>query len=132
MRSLTPRELRLVAGFSRVLFAAFGAVVMPAVQPSFAQLRLLLLAYGTAALVAQGLIAAGVGLRWRTQAMGVLDGAVLTYVVHWVGSVDTPLVAIYVYAALLNSLVAGRSASRWVTGSFAVMYVALVTLELRG
>ncbi len=132
MRSLTPRELRLVAGFSRVLFAVFGAVVMPAVQPSFADLRFLLLGYGAAALVAQGLIAMGVGMRWRTQLVGFLDGATLTYIVHWVGSVDTPLVAIYVYAALLNSLVAGRSAARWVTASFGVMYVGLVALELRG
>lgn len=132
MRNLTPQELRLGAGFSRVLFAVLGAAVMPVVYPSFAGVRPLLIGYGMMALLSQALIARGLGMRWRTQLMGVLDGAMLTYVVHWVGSIDTPLVAIYLYAALLNTLVAGRSVARWVTASFATMYLVLLGLELSG
>jgi diguanylate cyclase (GGDEF)-like protein len=132
MRTLTPHELRFGAGLSRIFMAVFALGPLVLLYPTLAAQRWVFAVYGLIAVVEQVLILREIGGRTRAMIGGVIDTAVLTFLIHRVGSGGSFLIAIYVYAALMNTLVVGR-AEGLVLGTIAsVMYCSVLGLEVAG
>jgi len=84
------------------------------------------------AVIEQVLIRYDVGGRARSIVAGLVDGAIITYFAHELGSTAGPMCSLYVVAVVLNTLVIGRRVAIVLASTYAVAYSALVWLELRG
>lgn len=116
----------------RFLFAACGIWIVPLLYPPIAAHRWLFIAYAGVALVEQFLIWRDIGGAWRPFLGGVLDMALLTFIVQRVGSSRTMIVALYFIAGVVNSLVVTPRMGLLLAGIGASMYSGVVALEVRG
>jgi diguanylate cyclase (GGDEF)-like protein len=132
MRTLTPHELRFGAGLSRIFLAAFAVGPLVLLYPSLVAQRPVFLGYGMIAVVEQVLILREIGGRARAIVGGLIDAAILTFLIHRVGSGGSFLIAVYVYAALTNTLVVGRSVGLVLGVVASVMYCSVLGLEVSG
>lgn len=110
----------------RFAMAALALLLLPIVAPALAEYYAVFAAYVVSAGVFQILIWRDVGGHARTIASGVVDTAIITFFVHLVGSVGSATVALYAFAAMLNTVIAGRR----VGGILAVVGVASYTTLL--
>ncbi len=114
----------VVGGIALGLLAALGEETRRMLWPLFAYL-----AY---ALVEQILIRYDVGGRARSIIAGLVDGAMITYFAHELGSTAGAMCSLYILAAVLNTLVIGRRVAIVLATTYAVAFNALVWLEWRG
>ena len=91
----------------RVLLGLFSVLVLPMLYPRVEQHRRLFIAYFAFTLVIQLLIWKRVGGQPRSVVTGIVDLALLTFIVQRVGSLGTPLVSLYLFAGTINALVNG-------------------------
>jgi diguanylate cyclase (GGDEF)-like protein len=122
-------ELRFRAGLSRVVVAAAGLVLLPTLYPDTRRHLLVWAAYLTVALGEQELIRRGLGGRARTVASGLVDTLVLTYTVHLLGSVGTPLLSVYLFASVANALVGDLAVTLGLAAASCAAYDAIVWAE---
>jgi len=112
-----------VGGVALLLLALLGEETRRGTWPLFGYL-----AYAT---VEQVLIRFDVGGRARSIVAGLVDGAIVTYFVHRLGSTAGAMCALYVLAAVLNTLVIGRRVAWFLAGAYTLMFNAVVWLEFR-
>lgn len=117
--------LRFVLG----LVALFA---LPSVYPGLASHREVLVAYLGWAVFAQILIWRGIGGMTRSVIDGLVDVAVLTFIVHRVGSVATMMVSVYMLAVALNTLVVGRRVGILMALIASGGYTGIVVAEAMG
>lgn len=125
-------QLQLAAAWSRVVLGLFAMFGLPLLYPGLAQHRGLLGVYVGVALAQQVLIWKGIGGATRAVVGGLIDIAVLTFLVHRVGSVATMLVSIYFFASILNTLVVGRRVGVTLAALAAAVYAGVVAAEQTG
>jgi len=94
--------------------------------------RWVFIAYAGVAIIEQFLIWRDIAGRWRPFLGGILDMAVLTFIVQRVGSSRTVIVALYFVLGIVNSLVVTPRMGVVLSSIGAAMYSAVVILELRG
>lgn len=125
---------RLAFGAASVRFvlAAGGIWIVPLLYPPIAAHRWVFIAYAGVALVEQFLIWRDIGGAWRPFLGGVLDMALLTFLVQRVGSSRTMFVALYFVAAVVNSLVVTPRMGLLVSGIGALMYSGILAMEVQG
>ena len=129
----TRRERALLGTASlRLVLALVALVLLPVVYPKLAAHRWLFALYAGVAVLMLAFVWRRVGGVWRSVFDGALDLAVLTFIVHRVGSVMTMLVALYVVAAVLNALVASRRLSMLFAAVAAGLYAAVELAEAVG
>ncbi|MGB5810729.1 MAG: GGDEF domain-containing protein [Polyangiales bacterium] len=116
----------------RFLLAACGIWLLPMLYPAIAAHRWVFIAYAGVALLEQFLIWRDIGGAWRPFLGGVLDMAVLTFLVQRVGSSSTMIVALYFVAGVVNSLVVTPRMGVLLAGIGAIMYSGIVAMEVRG
>jgi diguanylate cyclase (GGDEF)-like protein len=128
-----PRErLQLAAATSRLVLGLFAMVVLPLLYPGLAQHRVVFAVYLAVAVVMQLLIWRGVGGNLRAIAGGVVDMVALTFIVHRVGSFATMMVSLYFFAAIVNTLVAGRRVGLTLAICSAFLYAGVLWAEVLG
>lgn len=130
--TLDSQRLNFAAGASRVFLAVAALTVIPALYPSVAQLRPVIYGYLGVALVAQVLIWLGRGGWWRPLLGGFADCAILTLLLHHVGSASSFLVTFYAFGAVLNTLVVGKRMGLTMSIVATAMYGTLLSLESSG
>ncbi len=120
------------AAWTRVALGAlalsFGLTILPGLGhywPVFA-------AYLVVALGIQLLIKRGVGGSWRAFLGGVIDIAILTFAVQRVGSASTPLVALYVFLAMMMALLHRRRVAIALAAFGVVAYAGVLFAEVAG
>lgn len=116
----------------RFLLAACGIWLVPLLYPPIATHRWVFIAYAGVALLEQFLIWRDIGGAWRPFLGGVLDMAVLTFLVQRVGSSRTMIVALYFVAGVVNSLVVTPRMGVLLAGIGALMYSGVVAMEVEG
>ena len=114
------------------MLAACGIWLVPLLYPPMAAHRWVFIAYAGVAIVEQFLIWRDIAKRWRPVLGGILDMALLTFIVQRVGSSRTVMVALYFVAAIVNSLVVTPRMGVLVSSIGAAMYSAVVMMEVRG
>jgi diguanylate cyclase (GGDEF)-like protein len=113
-----------VGGLALALLALLGAETRRGAWVLFGYL-----AY---AAIEQVLIRIDVGGRVRSLLAGLVDGAVITFFVHRLGSTAGAMSSVYVLAAVLNTLVVGRRVAYALAGAYSLMFNAVVWLEYAG
>jgi diguanylate cyclase (GGDEF)-like protein len=102
---MTRDELRFRAASSRFGVGVLALVLLPTFYPRTRAHAWVWASYLFVAAVEQVLIRKRIGGRTRALVSGLVDTAMLTFTVHELGSVLTPLAAIYFFAVMSNALV---------------------------
>lgn len=126
---MTRDQLKFRAALSRFAVGAAGLVLMPLLYPRTRAHAWVWAGYLVVAAAEQELIRRGVGGRARTILSGVVDTAVITFTVHRLGSVVTPVMSVYFFACFANGLVGDIGASVVLALANALAYDAVVWLE---
>jgi GGDEF domain-containing protein len=94
--------------------------------------RWVFIAYAAVAIVEQFLIWRDIAGPWRPFLGGILDMALLTFIVQRIGSSRTVIVALYFVAGIVNSLVVTPRMGVLLSSIGAAMYSSVVIMEVRG
>ncbi len=129
---MNSNRLAFGTAWVRFMLAACGIWLVPLLYPPMAAHRWVFIAYAGVAIVEQFLIWRDIAKRWRPVLGGILDMALLTFIVQRVGSSRTVMVALYFVAAIVNSLVVTPRMGVLVSSIGAAMYSAVVMMEVRG
>jgi diguanylate cyclase (GGDEF)-like protein len=129
---MTREGLKFSAALTRFALAATGMAVLPIIYPLMRPSWWVWAAYVVAAVIAQEMVRRRLGGRARAIVFGLIDAAVLTYVVHQLGSVSTPLLTIYFYACVANALVGDLGVAVALAAANSVLYDAVVWAERCG
>lgn len=129
---MPPNQLAFGAAFVRFALALFAIAVLPTVYPPMAAHRWLFVAYGGVAAVEQILIWKNIGGQWRIFLGGVLDMAVITFVIQRTGSSRTMLVSLYFVVGIINSLVTGPKMGMLLSAVGSAMFAVVVGGEVMG
>lgn len=129
---MNSNKLAFGTAWVRFLLAACGIWLVPMLYPAMASHRWVFVAYAGVAVVAQFLIWRDIGGRWRPFLGGILDMALLTFIVQRVGSAHTTIVALYFVAGIVNSLVVTPRMGLLLSSIGAAMYSSVVIMEVRG
>jgi diguanylate cyclase (GGDEF)-like protein len=129
---MNSNRLAFGTAWIRFLLAAGGIWLLPLIYPPMAAHRWVFIAYAGVAIVEQFLIWRDIGGSWRPFLGGILDMALLTFIVQRVGSSRTAILALYFVVGIVNSLVVTPRMGMLVSGIGAAMYSAVVIMEVRG
>ena len=129
---MKPEQITFAAATLRFALAIVAATLLPIVYPSMAAHRPLFLGYVAVAVLIQIFIWKGIGGKWRALLGGLLDIALLTFLVQRVGTAHTMLVSLYFVAGLMNALVGGPSMGILLSTIAAAMYTSVVGAEVFG
>ena len=116
----------------RFLLAACGIWLVPLLYPPMTAHRWVFIAYAAVAIVEQFLIWRDIAGPWRPFLGGILDMALLTFIVQRIGSSRTVIVALYFVAGIVNSLVVTPRMGVLLSSIGAAMYSSVVIMEVRG
>jgi diguanylate cyclase (GGDEF)-like protein len=122
----------LRAGWTRVILAFLGLVPATLVLPELERQRTLFAVYLGIALLQQLLIWKNVGGEPRAVLGGLVDVAVLTILVHRVGSVSTLLIGLYVVVGMMEALVHPRRVALFLAVCAALAYSGVLFAEASG
>ena len=125
-------RIRRAAAASRFALASIAIAAFPVAYPSTHEHFYLLVVYVVLAIVFQAMVVKNIGASWRAMVSGIVDVAVITFLVHLVGTVSTMLVALYVYQATVNTLVSGRRVGVSCAIVAGLAYTSVVALEITG
>ena len=102
---MNSNRLAFGTAWVRFLLAACGIWLVPLLYPPLESHQWVFIAYAGVALVEQFLIWRDIGGAWRPFLGGILDMALLTFIVQRVGTSRTMIIALYFVAGVVNSLV---------------------------
>jgi diguanylate cyclase (GGDEF)-like protein len=129
---MTGDELKFRAALSRFGIALFALSLLPAFYPKTRPHLWIWAVYLTIAGVEQVLIRKRIGGRARAFVSGVVDIAVLTYTVHGLGSIATPMASLYFFAGVANALVVDLPVAYALAALNVLAFDALVWSERAG
>jgi len=129
---MNSNKLAFGTAWVRFLLAACGIWLVPLLYPPMTEHRWVFIAYAGVALVEQFLIWRDIAGPWRPFLGGILDMALLTFIVQRIGSSRTVIVALYFVAGIVNSLVVTPRMGVVLSSIGAAMYSAVVIMEVRG
>ncbi|MFW6051612.1 MAG: GGDEF domain-containing protein [Myxococcota bacterium] len=121
-----------LAATLRFVLGLVPLVALPQIYPGLTDHRAVFIGYLGWALFAQVLIWKNVGGLTRTVIDGLVDLAVITFMVHRVGSIATMMVSVYMLIAIMNTLVIGRRAGMILAVVASFAYTGIVTAEALG
>src|SRR5690554_3309336 len=127
-----PQLLPYLAGLSRCTLAFGTSTLFPVLYPSMSAYQPLFVVYFIIALILQGMIYLGKGGWGRPMIGGIVDFAVLTTILHHVGSASSIFVMLYTFGSILNMLVVGRAMGTIMAIIGVGMYATTLLLEVYG
>jgi diguanylate cyclase (GGDEF)-like protein len=129
---MSRERIVFLAATVRFVIAALTLLLLPIVAPGLAEYYVVFAAYVALAGIFQILIWRDIGGTTRTLATGIVDAAIITFFVHLVGSVGSATVALYPFAAMINTVIAGRRIGTILAATGAAMYATLLACEGAG
>jgi diguanylate cyclase (GGDEF)-like protein len=120
----------LRASSVRVALAVFLAAGIHVIAPGLDRFVWVFIAYVAAALGMHLAIRRRLGGVWRVLAGGIVDVAVITFLVHRLGSQGTPLVSAYLLLGMFVALVAPAWSARALSGLGVACYGAISFAEV--
>jgi diguanylate cyclase (GGDEF)-like protein len=129
---MTREQLKFRVALSRFVVAATGLVLLPTLFPRTRAHLWVWAAYLGVATVEQELIRRRIGGRVRTLISGLIDSVVITFTVHVLGSVLTPVLTVYFVACVANALVSDLAVAIALALVSSIAYDAVVWGEVTG
>jgi diguanylate cyclase (GGDEF)-like protein len=129
---MTGDDLKFRAALSRFGVGLVALAVLPTFYPSSRGHMWIWFAYIAIAVVEQVLIRKNIGGEARGFFSGLVDLTVLTYTVHGLGSVATPMASLYLFAGVANGVVGSRRVALALAVLGAAAYDAIVWAEWAG
>ena len=129
---MDPKQVTFAAATLRFALALLAATVMPIIYPAMAGHWPLFVGYAAVQGIVQFFIYKELGGQWRAFLGGVLDVALLTFIVQRVGSAHTMMVSFYFIVGIINALVVGPRMGMVLAAVAALMYACVVGAELGG
>lgn len=129
---MTRDELRFRAALSRFAVGLVALALLPTFYPNTRSHLWVWLVYLAIAALEQVLIRKGIGGSARAVVSGFVDIAVLTYTVHGLGSVVTPMASLYLFAGVANALVVNLRVAWALSIAGPLAYDAVVWAEYAG
>jgi diguanylate cyclase (GGDEF)-like protein len=120
------------SSLSRLLLGGVALLLLPVLYPATAAMRPYLGGYLVFAAIELVLIRRAIGGKLRSFLASLIDLAIITFIVHRLGSISTPIVALYFFSGMLNSLVVSLRVG--VAHAFlgSASYCAVLLAETRG
>ena len=126
------RPLAFRAALSRILIALLFLTLQPLITPSMTRWWWVFAIYLVSALIGQYMIWKGVGGQARALGFGLVDIAVISFIVSRLGSLSTVFTSLYIFLGIVNALVVRR----WVAMALALLaslaYAAVLAGEWQG
>jgi diguanylate cyclase (GGDEF)-like protein len=116
----------------RVALAVLAAITVPLYYPDAPEYRWVTLAYLVSSIGFQLAIRRDLGGVWRVLLGGVVDIAVVSFMVHRGGSQSMPLVATYLLIGMFNALVAPAWVARSLAALGVLAYATVAFSEVAG
>lgn len=132
MRLEDRKRVRAWAGASRLVFGSLAVFVFPAIHPGLERAQPVFALYCAIALLFQVLIFMDIGDRPRAISGNVVDTLAITYMVQQIGSTTTAFAALYVFAAVVNTLAVGRRVGITAAIVASIAYGAVLACEVLG
>jgi diguanylate cyclase (GGDEF)-like protein len=129
---MTRDELKFRAALSRFAVALTALALLPTFYPRTRAHIWIWFVYLVVAAVEQVLIRKNIGSALRPVVSGLVDLAVLTYTVHGLGSVVTPMASLYLFAGVANALVTSPRVAWTLALAGPLAYDAVVWAEHAG
>jgi diguanylate cyclase (GGDEF)-like protein len=129
---MTRDELKFRAALSRFAVGLIALVLLPTFYPASRSHLWIWIAYLAVAVVEQVLIRKHIGGSARAVVSGLVDIAVLTYTVHGLGSVVTPMTSLYLFAGVANALVVNVRVAWLLSVAGPLAFNVVVWLEYAG
>jgi diguanylate cyclase (GGDEF)-like protein len=129
---MTGDELRFRAALSRFGVGVLALALLPTFYPRTRAHLWVWGAYLTIAAIEQVLIRKRIGGRLRAFASGLVDTAMITYTVHTLGSVMTPMSSVYFLVVMTNALVVERRVAYALAAINVLVFDATVWAERLG
>jgi len=129
---MTGDDLKFRAALSRFAVGLIALSLLPTFYPGTRPHIWIWFVYLGVAGLEQMLIRKGIGGRARAILSGFVDLAVLTYTVHGLGSVVTPMVSIYLFAGVANALVTSKRVAWTLAIAGPLAFDAVVWAEHEG
>jgi diguanylate cyclase (GGDEF)-like protein len=126
------RKVALGAASLRVVLGIAAVLVLPWFYPKTSELRAVYLMYLLLAAASLPFVWKQIGGRVRVITSGVVDLAMLTFIVHRVGSLFTTLVALYLFLCMLNTIIVGRREGMTLAIIASLMYTSVIVAERSG
>lgn len=131
-RSVDERRARAAGASVRVVIGVVLLTLLPALYPRTASYRGLWAGYVIWACVTVWLVWKDVAPRIRPLLTGLVDSALLTFVVHRTGSLTTMWVWLYFFQGLFNTLLVGRATGLTLAVVGSLSYAGIVLCERAG
>ena len=128
-RPVAQDRLLFRAGLTRIAVAAAAMGMLPVLYPRMQAHLGLMAAYMAMAGVEQLLIHKHFGGRLRPFLAGLVDMAMMTFLVHRLGSSATALASLYFFAGIMNALAVGLRVGVALAAISAVAYSGIVWAE---
>jgi diguanylate cyclase (GGDEF)-like protein len=129
---MTREQLKFRVALSRFVVAATGLLLLPTLYPKTRAHLWVWAAYLGVASIEQELIRRRIGGKARTLISGLIDSAVITFTVHVLGSVATPVLTVYFMICVANALVGDLSVAVALALVNVIAYDAVVWAEWAG
>jgi diguanylate cyclase (GGDEF)-like protein len=129
---MTRDELRFRAALSRFGVGLIALTLLPTFFPGTRQHVWIWFLYLGVAAIEQVLIRKHIGGELRPVVSGLVDIAVLTFTVHGLGSVATPMASLYLFAGVANALVVNLRVAWTLSLAGPLAYDAVVWAEHAG
>ncbi len=129
---MTGDELRFRAALSRFGVGLFALALLPTFYPRTRAHAWVWAGYLAVAAIEQVLIRKRIGGRLRALASGLVDTAMLTYTLHGLGSVVTPMSSVYFLAVMANALVVDATVAYALAALNVLAFDATVWAEWSG
>ncbi len=126
---MTQQDILFRAALSRFVLGTASLVLLPILYPRSAQYWWVFAGYLGVAAIEQILIRRNIGGSLRAFVAGLFDVAVITFIVHRLGSVATIVSSFYFFAGVLNAMVVGFRVGVALAVVNAASYSTLVWLE---
>jgi diguanylate cyclase (GGDEF)-like protein len=127
--AVRPDRLIFRAGLTRLVVGAAAMVMLPILYPLMRAHLAVMTAYMVVAGAEQLLIHKQLGGRVRPFLAGLVDMAMMTFLVHRLGSSATALASLYFFAGILNALVVGLRVGVALASLSAIAYSAVLWAE---
>lgn len=129
---MTRHDVLFRAALSRFVLGAAALVLLPVLYPRSAGSWWVFVAYLLIAAIEQVLIRRDVGGQLRSFVAGLFDVAIMSFLVHRLGSVATIVSSFYFFAGVLNAMVVGLRVGVILAAINAVAYSTIVWCEHLG
>lgn len=129
---MTDQQVVFRAAWVRVVLGVFSLTLLPLLYPGLARWRWVFAIYVGYTLVEQVLVWKDIGGQVRSFVSGIVDLAILTFIVQRAGSLGNLMISVYLFAGVMNALVVSFPVGMALSATGSLLYAGVLLAEQLG